>query len=198
MRFKDANFKIILDFGDNFELSKEYSIAKLVTDTQGNAYTALGMDFSRLTTRSSLYKLTQSGNNFIVTIDTANSEMGTLYKSNIRTMNNFTTISESMIYPHKYKGTNRTKKKRVACGGRKTVGLFGAIASPPPSLSGGGGGVRGWVNPNESSLRGSVNVANTTKQSINDSFDSLDSSLRDLPFYRHTERSEESKSLGVN
>ena len=140
MRFKDANFKIILDFGDNFELSKEYSIAKLVTDTQGNAYTALGMDFSRLTTRSSLYKLTQSGNNFIVTIDTANSEMGTLYKSNIRTMNNFTTISESMIYPHKYKGTNRSTRKRVIRRIRKTAGLFDAIDSPPPPPLRRGGG----------------------------------------------------------
>ena len=122
--FKDSKSKIILDFGDNFELGKEYSIAKLVTDTQGKAYTALGMDFSRLTTRSSLYWLKQSGNNFIVTIDTANSEMGTLYKSNIRTMNNFTTISESLIYPHKYKGTNRGTRKRVIRRVRKTASAF--------------------------------------------------------------------------
>ena len=34
VHFKDSKSKIILDFGDNFELGKEYSIAKLVTDTQ--------------------------------------------------------------------------------------------------------------------------------------------------------------------
>ena len=123
LRFKDANSKIILDFGDNFELGKAYLLDKLII-TQGSGDTRLKVDFDRLTTRSSLYKLTQSGNNFIVTIDTANSEMGTLYKSNIRTMNNFSTISESLIYPHKYKGVNRGSRKRVIRRIRKTAGLF--------------------------------------------------------------------------
>ena len=61
---------------------------------------------------------------------------------------------------NKYKGTNRGARKRVIRGVRKTAGLFDAIDSP--SLA---EGARGWVNPNESSLRGSVSVANTTKQS---------------------------------
>ncbi|MGX2982055.1 hypothetical protein [Helicobacter sp. 23-1045] len=130
-RFADSNSKIILDFGNNFEIGKEYSLDKIVVinnstnkpnaDKNGNKW---NIDFDRLTTRSSLYQLKQSGNNFIVTIDTANSEIGTLYKSNIRTMNNFDLISNAMIYPHKYKGTNRTTRKRIIRRVRKTANLF--------------------------------------------------------------------------
>ena len=125
--FKDSKSKIILDFGNSFELGKEYSISKLVNG--GN----LGVDFSRLTTRSSLYQLKQQGNSFIVTIDAPNSEIGTLYKSNIRTMNNFTTISESMIYPHKYKGTNRSTRKRVIRRVRKTASTLFRHTDPERS-----------------------------------------------------------------
>ena len=100
--FKDGNSKIILDFGSNFELGKEYTISKLVTDKSGTSVSALNVDFSRLTTRTSLYKLTQSGDNFIANIDAPNSEIGSLYKANIRTMNNFWTLSNSMIYPRKH------------------------------------------------------------------------------------------------
>ena len=79
VRFADGNSKMILDFGNNFELDKAYSLEKLViNDYIGGTTNGLKVDFSRLTTRSSLYQLKQSGNNFIVTIDTANSEIGTL------------------------------------------------------------------------------------------------------------------------
>ncbi|MGX3011165.1 hypothetical protein ACWIUD_06350 [Helicobacter sp. 23-1044] len=117
VRFKDGKSKILLDFDADFEFGATYNIDKIVTDRTGGSITALGLDFSRLTTRSELYTLTQSGNNFIVNLASAKeagySTIGTLYKSNIRTMNNFSTISESLIYPHKYKGTNRTTRKRV-------------------------------------------------------------------------------------
>ena len=39
-------------------------------------------------------------------------------------MNNFDLISESMIYPNKYKGTNRGTRKRVIRRMRKTANLF--------------------------------------------------------------------------
>ena len=136
VRFADSNSKMILDFGNNFELDKEYSLDKLIINDYSGGTNGLKVDFDRLTTRSSLYQLKQQGNNFIVTIDTANSEIGTLYKSNIRTMNNFDLISNAMIYPHKYKGTNRTTRKRVIRRIKRSA-----------------------------SLRGSVSVANTTKQS---------------------------------
>ena len=128
VHFFDSASKLILDFGNAFEFGKEYDIDKLVTDTNGT--NKLKVDFSRLTTRSSLYYLTQNGKYFIVNINAANSEIGTLYKSNIRTMNNFTTISDSMIYPHKYKSTNRSVRKRVIRRVRKTASLFDSIDSP--------------------------------------------------------------------
>ena len=156
LRFADSGSKIILDFGDNFELGKAYSLDKIIIGS--NWTNTLKVDFDRLTTRSSLYQLKQSGNNFIVTIDTANSEISTLYKSNIRTMNNFDLISNALIYPHKYKGTNRSTRKRVIRRVRKTASLFDA---------------------NESSLRGSVSVANTTKQSTNQTRIATTPSLRE-------------------
>ncbi|MGX2983262.1 hypothetical protein, partial [Helicobacter sp. 23-1045] len=136
VRFKDGKSKILLDFGADFEFGATYNIDKIVTDRSGTSLTALGVDFSRLTTRSELYTLTQSGNNFIVNLASAKeagySTIGTLYKSNIRTMNNFSLISNAMIYPHKYKGTNRTTRKRVIRRVRKTANLFDDFTNTPP------------------------------------------------------------------
>ena len=133
IRFADSSAKIILDFGDNFEMGKAYSLDKLVIENNTGGTNSLKVDFDRLTTRSELYKLTKSGNNFIVNLATAKeagySTIGTLYKSNIRTMNNFTTISESLIYPHKYKGTNRGTRKRVIHRVKKTASLFDSFES---------------------------------------------------------------------
>lgn len=115
VRFKDGKSKILLDFGTNFEFGKEYLIDKVATDTGGNAYTDLGVDFSRLSPFNDIYTITKSGTNgFKVELKKPQyGTIGTLYKSNIRTMNNFQTISDSMIYPHNYKSTNRSVKKRV-------------------------------------------------------------------------------------
>ena len=55
-------------------------------------------------------------------------------------MNNFDLISESMIYPHKYKGTNRSSRKRVIRRVRKTAGLFDLIDSPSLAEGDKGGG----------------------------------------------------------
>ena len=132
VRFKDGKSKILLDFGNAFELGKEYSIDKLVTDSQGNPYTDLGVDFSRLSPFNDIYTITKSGTNgFKVELKKPQyGTIGTLYKSNIRTMNNFQTISDSMIYPHKYKNANSSVKKRVIRRVRKTANLFDTIDSP--------------------------------------------------------------------
>ena len=104
--FKDGNSKLILDFGSDFELGKEYTISKLVTDRSGTSVSALNVDFGRLTTRSDLFYLTQSGGNFIAHLVDAKMAgygiIGSLYKANVRTMNNFTTMSNAMIYPRKH------------------------------------------------------------------------------------------------
>ena len=107
--FADKDSKIILDFGGDFELGKGYLLSKLVVDTDGK--NALQVDLSRLTTRSDIYNLTQDGNNFVVNLKPESSTIGSLYKSNVRAMNNFDLISNTMIFPYKY-GTKRTTNKR--------------------------------------------------------------------------------------
>ena len=112
VKFADKNAKLILDFGSGFELGSAYSLSKLVVDTSGTSQ--ISVDLSHLTTRTSLYKLTQSGDNFIVSLDAPNSEIGILYKSNIRTMNNFHTISNSMIYPRKAQNLTMKNYRNIA------------------------------------------------------------------------------------
>ena len=120
--FKDGDSKIILDFDNGFELGKKYSINKVATNQSGNP--ALGVDFSRLIPRSDIYDLTQDGDSFIVTLKPHNSTIGNLYKSNIRTMNNFYTMSNAMIYSHKYSAKRNTNKRRVIRRVKKTANLF--------------------------------------------------------------------------
>ncbi len=101
--FKNKNSRIYLDFGENFEFGKEYAINKVATNTGGATYTALGVDFSRLSTRNDIYTLSKSGDNFVVSMNPQYGTMGMLYKSNIKTMINLYLQSNNMIYPHKYK-----------------------------------------------------------------------------------------------
>ena len=130
IRFKDSSSKIILDFGNNFEFGKEYLLDKLILDTNGT--NKLKVDFSRLSPFNDIYTITKSGTNgFKVELKNPQyGTIGTLYKSNIRTMNNFQTISDSMIYPHKYKNANSSVKKRVIRRVRKTASLFDTKDSP--------------------------------------------------------------------
>ena len=110
--FKDGNSKIILDFGSNFELGKEYPLNKLIVGVGSGVAAAPNVDFSRLTTRSSLYTLTQGANGgFVIGLDTANSEMGTLYRTNLRAMNNMFIASNQMIWQRKrQKGSARVTR----------------------------------------------------------------------------------------
>ena len=97
--FADKNSKLILDFGSGFELGARYLFSKLVVDTSGN--NALGVDLSRLIPKSDIYLISQSGEYFIAKLAPQYGTIGTIYKSNIRTMNNFTIMSNAMIYPRK-------------------------------------------------------------------------------------------------
>ena len=176
VRFKDSKSKIMLDFGGNFELGKEYDISKVATNTNSGTYSALGVNFSRLSTYNDIYTLTKVGaNGFKAEIAPQYGTMGTLYKSNIRTMNNFLLMSNAMIYPHKYKGTNRSTRKRVIRRVRKTANLFDSLDSFESNKS------------PISSLRGSGEA--TTKQSTN---------ANESSPLRHTERSEVSKTRESN
>ena len=113
VQFADANSKIFLDFGDDFSFNSPYKTDKLIVKANDGT-NVLNVEFSRLATKTSLYKLTQSGDNFIVSIDAPNSEIGILHKSNVRTMNNFHTISNSMIYPRKAQNLTMKNYRNIA------------------------------------------------------------------------------------
>ena len=112
MSFYDNNSKIILDFGDGFELGKSYDLSKLIIDSNGNS--ALNIDFSRLTTRNDLYDISNNGNGFSVSIKAQNSAISNLYRANIRAMNNIFVTSNALIYPRKFGATNRTNRTNRA------------------------------------------------------------------------------------
>lgn len=112
IKFQDSNSKIILDFGDGFELGKSYDLSKLIIDSNGNS--ALNIDFSRLTTRNDLYDISNNGNGFSVSIKAQNSAISNLYRANIRAMNNIFVTSNALIYPRKFTATNRTNRTNRA------------------------------------------------------------------------------------
>ena len=98
VKFADSA-KLILEFGENFEFGAGYLFSKLVVDTSGN--NALSVDFSRLIPKNDIYTLYKQGDYFIARLQPQHSAISNIYKSNIRTMNNFHTISNSMIYSRK-------------------------------------------------------------------------------------------------
>lgn len=100
--FYDANSKIILDFGGNFEFGKEYLTNWLVLGNGNNLITNDFVDFYRLKLYNpDIYKLTQRGEYFIVNklsggeIHTPITESN---KNNVAIMNNFFLQSNAMIY----------------------------------------------------------------------------------------------------
>ena len=112
--FADNNSKLILDFGGDFEINKEYSLSRLIVDENGNSL--LNVPFNRLTTRNDIFTLTQSGNNFIINAEPSNSTISNLYKANIKTINSLFLQSNKMIYPSKFKGkrlSTRNPQRRV-------------------------------------------------------------------------------------
>ncbi len=145
MRFFDSSAKVILDFGGNFSFGEAYSLDKLFVDMSGN--NVLSVPFSRLTTRSELYTLSQSGNNFIVNpadSKTAGySTIGLLHKSNVKTMNSFYLQSNNVIYPKRHTKRKRTLQRRVI---RKRVANVVDDASLRDSAL-----AESWQSTNESS-----------------------------------------------
>ena len=107
----ESGGKITIGFGNDFELGKEYSISKIVTDISGTGLFPTSY-FDRLISKDKdYYTITQSGDSFVINFAGDNAPSGgiiintpitELYKSNIKTMNNFFLHSNAIIYPHKY------------------------------------------------------------------------------------------------
>ena len=98
--FADKYARLILDFGDNFEFGAKYDLNKLIVKTDGT--TALNVDLLHLTARNDIYAISQRGEYFIAKLAPQYGTIGTIYKANIRTMNNFYLMSNAMIFPRKY------------------------------------------------------------------------------------------------
>ena len=127
VKFKDNSSKLILDFGGDFDFGAAYPLDKLIIDSSGN--NKLQVDFSRLTVTSDIYLLSQRGDNFVVDFVPQYGTMGTLYKANIRTMNNFQMISNSMIYPRKsYKSQNLKRNNFTKISSLQDSALDSAIS----------------------------------------------------------------------
>lgn len=100
-----------LDFGADFEFGNAYSLDKLIINTNGNSI-QVGNLFSRLSTKSDLYTLTQSGNFFIVNAELQSSTIGQFYKANVKTMNTLFVQSNAMIGKMQFK-ENVSKGKKT-------------------------------------------------------------------------------------
>ncbi|MGX3012210.1 hypothetical protein ACWIUD_11805, partial [Helicobacter sp. 23-1044] len=103
--------KLILDFGENFELGSAYSLDKLVVNSDGK--NALPVDISRLISKNDIFEISQSGNKFFVSPKPQNSAVARLYSANIRTMNNFSMMTNAIIFPRKsVESTNNSPSLR--------------------------------------------------------------------------------------
>lgn len=135
--FSNNNAKIIIDFDTNngFELGKEYSIAKLVTNQNGDKINAFDLPFSHLMLKNrDFYNLTQSGDSFIVNTASSgggfsggvviNTEITESHKANVKAMNNFFASSNAIMFSNQRNKTKHTTQKQVIRKARKVSNLF--------------------------------------------------------------------------
>ncbi|MGX2982131.1 autotransporter outer membrane beta-barrel domain-containing protein [Helicobacter sp. 23-1045] len=150
--FKDKDSKFIIDFSGDFEMGAGYKIAKLVVSpNDGEPINALNIDFSRLMLKDAdFYDILESGEYFIVRVKEKSGDFSLhtpiteLYKSNLRTMNNFQIMTSAMIFPRKFaKSQNltqtpqnsQTPQKRTIRRIKKVSSLRGAESNAQfPSL----------------------------------------------------------------
>ncbi|MGX2983616.1 hypothetical protein, partial [Helicobacter sp. 23-1045] len=141
--FADKNSKIILDFGGDFEFGSGYLLEKLVVDTSGT--NKLPVDISRLTAKDDIFEISQSGKHFIITPKPQNTLISATFRANLRTMNNFSLLLNSQIYPRNHnfppplrrgiKGVGETPQKRTIRRIKKVSSLRGAESNAQfPSL----------------------------------------------------------------
>lgn len=95
--FANADSKLILDFGREFEIGKGYALDKLLVKTDGTSV-AVGEDlFSRLTTKNDAYELSREGNFFLIKAEPKNSTISQVNKANSSTMSNITSQSNTLL-----------------------------------------------------------------------------------------------------
>lgn len=116
---RDANSKLLISIGSNFELNKDYALDKLITKLDGSDY-QIKVDgstadlYSHLITTSSILNLSRNGNYFRLSVDTDSGIGNTFYKSNIQSMNNLILNSQSIIFASNVRGSGSRVVRRIS------------------------------------------------------------------------------------
>ncbi len=125
--FHNANDKItltknsffLLNFGGKFELNKDYSLDKLITDISGNKFSLKYENgnvndlFSHLHSSDPIYTISRNGNYFRANIDGNNGISSRILKPNIKYSLTLLSHSNSLLFNNK-KFTKKTNKKALS------------------------------------------------------------------------------------
>lgn len=118
---RDADSKLLISIGSNFELNKDYALDKLITKLDGSDYqikvdgSSTNADlYSHLITTSSILNLSRNGNYFRLSVDTDSGIGNTFYKSNIQSMNNLILNSQSIIFASNVRGSSSRVVRRIS------------------------------------------------------------------------------------
>ena len=122
---KDANSKIILDFGERFELGEKYLLDKIILDTTTARKYNVPLSFLALK-NPDIYEIRQEGEYFIVNLKgagggagggssngkkiTLNTPITATHKANIKAMNSMLLSSNALIFRNKHRAMRLRKR----------------------------------------------------------------------------------------
>lgn len=136
LKFYDKNSKLILEFGENFELGKDYLMSNLIiakpTNYGQHQYefnvSLPDIDISRIVAKNDLYKITANGGYFRVNLASGkdvHTPITELNKSNAKSMNSMTLKSNAQIFGSGGNGANSAFTKAELNGYSKYLALKG-------------------------------------------------------------------------